>query len=445
MHMSAGIGLPYFQEMYGREVARVHNCTFQHLSAIYDSVLRGGGVVVSKSCADFLSNTTIPAPPDSNSAYKIIENMGELTTVSILRAYVPYVTAVKDIVAASATHCVFKHNTSEPLEVFFLRSNREQDVLDEEQSREEEQRMLEEFDRMSLLRDTRIETQSSEEVEPDETEEADNVVDEEENPPPSDGFDKRPKENNVVNGKVTLGGQLSNHSYFEEANGSLETADSTEIEDSLKIKGGDDNLEIYSFSEPDAKKDGNFLEKLEGFPKHGDGWPKEDQNLGADVINFGVDEIGESESPPDEDEHEWCPKLFPMVPLPIAAPPMEDGDIPKLNSDNHQPEVMDGFDITRISLIDPFWPREEKERSFNMSLFDKNKSNHSMVPTNTNNESLPMDRPIPSRPTISPVPTMLLHCRSPGSATSTRFGNNASWRDNDETDGSAGLRAIGIG
>ncbi|OMO67729.1 DNA-dependent DNA polymerase family X protein [Corchorus olitorius] len=91
--------------MYGREVARVHNCTFQHLSAIYDSVLRGGGVVVSKSCADFLSNTTIPAPPDSNSAYKIIENMGEITTVTISRAYVPYVTAVKDLVAGSAAHC----------------------------------------------------------------------------------------------------------------------------------------------------------------------------------------------------------------------------------------------------------------------------------------------------------------------------------------------------
>ncbi|OMP05168.1 hypothetical protein COLO4_09006 [Corchorus olitorius] len=122
----------------------------------------------------------------------------------------------------------------------------------------------------------------------------------------------------------------------------------------------------------------------------------------------------------------------------------EDGDPPKLNSDNHHPRVIDGFDITRISSIDPFWPMEEKERSVARLLNDKNKSNHFLVPANPNVESLPMDQPIPSKPTISPEP-IVLRRRSPGSTTSVRFGNDASWRDNDEADGSAGLRAIGIG
>ncbi|OMO60950.1 hypothetical protein CCACVL1_23795 [Corchorus capsularis] len=128
-------------------------------------------------------------------------------------------------------------------------------------------------------------------------------------------------------------------------------------------------------------------ERTEGNKMHGIGWPKKDLNLGAGVINFGADEIGENESPPKEDEDEWCPELFPTTPLLIAAPPMvssltilvpldvrcqeldvdswhpqskEDGDPPKLNSDNHHLGVMDGFDITRISSIDPFLVNERE-------------------------------------------------------------------------------------
>ncbi|OMP07521.1 armadillo repeat only 4 protein [Corchorus olitorius] len=95
---------------------------------------------------------------------------------------------------------------------------------------------------------------------------------------------------------------------------------------------------------------------------------------------------------------------------------------------------MERFDIARISSIDPFWPTEEKEQSFIRPLVDKNKSNHHMVPTNPNIESPSMNLPIPTRSTVSPR-----------SITSVRFGNKASSCDNDESDGSAGLKVIGIG
>ncbi|OMP10111.1 mis5 protein [Corchorus olitorius] len=91
---------------------------------------------------------------------------------------------------------------------------------------------------------------------------------------------------------------------------------------------------------------------------------------------------------------------------------------------------MEWFDTVRISSIDPFWPTEVKEQSF----VGKYNSNYRMVPANPHFESSPMDRPIPSKPTISPRPT-----------TSVRIGNSESWCEDDETDGSIRRRANGIG
>ncbi|OMO82907.1 cullin-associated NEDD8-dissociated protein 1 [Corchorus capsularis] len=79
-----------------REMSRFYGCI---LPRFYQKI---SWFIASESCAELLSNMTLPAPPDSDSIAEDIENTSQLNIVSLNKAYS---IALKEFVAAAATHC----------------------------------------------------------------------------------------------------------------------------------------------------------------------------------------------------------------------------------------------------------------------------------------------------------------------------------------------------
>ncbi|OMO55060.1 hypothetical protein CCACVL1_27416 [Corchorus capsularis] len=76
----------------------------------------------------------------------------------------------------------------------------------------------------------------------------------------NDYGDEQTNEFKVANEEVMLGGQLSNHPHFEEADGSTTYK---EIEDPIEIKEHEDNLEIDNISEPNVQENENLHDEDE--------------------------------------------------------------------------------------------------------------------------------------------------------------------------------------